>query len=333
MSIQGLPPQSGTVGQQVSPDARLKALENKVANRGAFGKFTVWLRNTVGLLTTDSQTMVSFRQALKDKVGDAAAQKLFKELELQPHRALTSRRAAKAIKLADDIAKRALAGRRAAIDAKVDMLVSFDELLEKAKDTELYEKWGPEKFSASLISTYDTLQKNGVPLDDPRVKCLGIDELVALHEYTRETIDNSFQNSLRSGKRTEAVEAQRNAMNSGLAKLPSYEGWVHRGVSIPESANDDYQRGKDVIEWAFISSAREPDGYIPASHKFAIYSRTGKDVQFLSPKQHEKEVLFRTETRFAIGARKDIRPLEFYNGEHLGRPNAVDIVMFEVDYV
>jgi hypothetical protein len=261
-----------------TPDQRMADLQTKVANRGIGGKITQWLRNTVGILRTENTTTANFRAAIRDKVGsDKGAAAIFRELGLKPHKALTERQAALGIQLA---------GR-----------------LEQARGTPLFQTWGEDKFLSGLSATWGSLKANGIPLTDPRVQVLGDHEMIALNEYTEQSFW-AFNGDLRGGNPSLDNLAQRDAMISGLAKLPDFHGQCHRGVSLPKDSDNLHRVNMTVSDLAFTSTSSSTDEAFAGTHQMVIESSHGKDISFLSSRPNEKEVLFPPGTQFRVLARE-----------------------------
>lgn len=107
-------------------------------------------------------------------------------------------------------------------------------------------------------------------------------------------------------------------IDSGLQKLPEYDGKVYRGVTAPgefEDANDfiskKYPVGQVVRDEAYMSTSYDeltPFGFatdpLYGEEKravlFEIDSKTGRDISQISGRLAEKEVLFMRNTRFNV---------------------------------
>jgi hypothetical protein len=106
--------------------------------------------------------------------------------------------------------------------------------------------------------------------------------------------------ALRKGEVGESLMQRVNAINAGLSKLPSYHGQVTRFAQLKPEQWAKYEVGKTVEEQGFTSSSRRTDWGWSGGTKFIIQSKNGKDVSHLSHHPGEKEVLFRSNTRFRV---------------------------------
>ena len=93
------------------------------------------------------------------------------------------------------------------------------------------------------------------------------------------------------------------ALNSALAKLPSYKGLVRRGGNLPASVKTQHTKGS-VIEYKAYTSTSTSNGF-KESDLFMIYSKNGKPIMSFSPHEGEFEVLFKEGTKFKI---LDVQP-------------------------
>lgn len=294
---------TGNVGQtNKTPDQRMSDVQTRVSNRGIGGKFTKFLRNTVGILRTENANMKEFRAAIRDKVGsDKAAAAIYRELGLKPHKALTDRQITLGMQLA---------GR-----------------LEHARGTDLFREWGEDKFLSGLSATWSCLKANGVALDDPRVQLLEDHEMIALNEYTEQSFF-AFNGDLRSGNPSASTTAQCDAMLSGLAKLPDFTGTCHRGVSLPKNSDQQHRVNMTVSDLAFTSTSSSTDQAFAGTHQIAIQSSHGKDISFLSSREHEKEVLFPPGTQFRVLSRDGA--VGYIGNDNKPDYGNVDLVMREL---
>ena len=126
-------------------------------------------------------------------------------------------------------------------------------------------------------------------------------EVAAMIGYTKFEY-MQLNTALRSG---DAVELRRlkpliEHTNQGLAKLPNYVGLVHRGVELSAEQIAKYDVGTVVAEHAFTSTSFDEAGKFSGNVQFNIMSKTGTRIDFLSAFGHEKEVLFRSGTRFLV---------------------------------
>ncbi len=125
-------------------------------------------------------------------------------------------------------------------------------------------------------------------------------ELAALHGYT--VIDYKPINQAKRGKLPKALGEEyahyTKTIIAGLAKLPNYRGKVTRGTTLPESELAKLKPGKVWTPKGFTSTSTGKAFGGP--HRLKIQSRTGKEVSWISRHAHEKEVLFKPNTKFRV---------------------------------
>jgi hypothetical protein len=88
--------------------------------------------------------------------------------------------------------------------------------------------------------------------------------------------------------------------NAGLSQLPNYVGVVYRGASPPASVVSQYVVGNVVEEAAYMSTSYIKGANFPGNVQYAIMSKTGKKIDFLSMFKGEKEILFAPGSRFKV---------------------------------
>lgn len=88
------------------------------------------------------------------------------------------------------------------------------------------------------------------------------------------------------------------AMNSGLKKLPSYQGLVQRGGELPLEIKKQHTPGAIVTYGAYTSTSTI-SGFL-AQDLFMIYSKTGKPIMGFSSSSGENEVLFKEGSKFKV---------------------------------
>ncbi len=127
-------------------------------------------------------------------------------------------------------------------------------------------------------------------------------ELAALHGYT--VIDYKPINQAKRGKLPKALREEyahyTKTIIAGLAKLPNYRGKVTRGTTLPESELAKLKPGKVWTPKGFTSTSMSTDRAFNGPHRLKIQSRTGKEVSWISRHAHEKEVLFKPNTKFRV---------------------------------
>ncbi|MDD5629660.1 MAG: HAD hydrolase-like protein, partial [Elusimicrobia bacterium] len=120
---------------------------------------------------------------------------------------------------------------------------------------------------------------------------------------------NGFLRGSRDGlsmARARALQALSRLIESGLDRLPDYQGTVYRHFWTDDPAlAERYQAGRIVQDAAFLSATRSrgrmllPGGG-STSFRLIIESKTGKRVEQLSFRPEEAEVLFRPGARFLV---------------------------------
>jgi hypothetical protein len=140
-------------------------------------------------------------------------------------------------------------------------------------------------------ATYD-LEKSPVENIDPV-------QLAHIKAYTGSYFGPTNK-QLRDGLMTEEIWSHALRLNEALDKLPDYKGIVGRGVYVPNVAEfmKGYQVGMIKEERAFTSAAKGKG--FGGKVKYQIQSKTGKDVSTYSQHSGEKEVLFKSGTRFRV---------------------------------
>jgi len=128
------------------------------------------------------------------------------------------------------------------------------------------------------------------------------EELVAIILYTSSHFVE-MNRTLRQGD-TSSLDEHGDAIHladKGLDKLPSYQGWVHRGVdSLPAEVLAKYVPGQTVTEHSFTSTSYDDGAQFAGNVQFKIKSKDGKLVESLSRYDTEKEVLFRPGATFKV---------------------------------
>lgn len=102
------------------------------------------------------------------------------------------------------------------------------------------------------------------------------------------------------------------ALDSRLAKLPSYKKLVYRGANLTRSElakyEHSYKDGKPLTEHTFVSTSKSrliAEQYSKNNTFFRILSKSGKEIDGIakfgkySP-QNEQEVLFRPNREFRV---------------------------------
>jgi hypothetical protein len=164
--------------------------------------------------------------------------------------------------------------------------------------------YGKPEYAMIFAGTYYAIGNAGKEYAST-IASLSHDELCALHIYTKAThckdINYNLRNGITLGKASQtAVDLAKQAMD----KLPDFTGPCYRGTKLPVKLDATLVTKGTYRDYAFTSSSANPDKCFPGTHQFTIFSKTGKDVSFVSQYPEEKEVLFRPGTKFDILARK-----------------------------
>jgi hypothetical protein len=235
-------------------------------------RFCNWLRD-VGVLRTANPAMVAFKNAVRQEVGNAAiADELLGQLGLTSnHKPLTDRQVARA--------------------------ASYTERVAACKDAPMFAHMGARKFTRYLLSVDKAIERS-------KVDTHGMTDLekVGLYGYTSSDY-RELNTALREAKKGKPVPAGLQDYiehaRRALARLPDATGPTARGVDfLPAEAEERYERGRIVTEYAFTSSAAG-NGF-DGRYQFTISGAHGKDVSGFSMFPKEKEVLFEPGTRFKV---------------------------------
>lgn len=106
---------------------------------------------------------------------------------------------------------------------------------------------------------------------------------------------------MRTGAMTQEQWNYAKSLNAALDRLPPHVGVTERGSSVPANELAQYQPGIIIEERAFTSTGKGKK--FSGNVSFEIHGRTGRDVSKLSSHPHEKEVLFKSGTRFKVVSR------------------------------
>lgn len=99
-------------------------------------------------------------------------------------------------------------------------------------------------------------------------------------------------------------------LNDGLTKLPNYQGFVRRGVSLPQEIRDTHKVGS-VVKYPYFVSTSTGYGF-EREDIFYILSKTGKPVMDLSNLKKEYEVLFKAGTSFKVLSVEKVDGVNYY---------------------
>jgi hypothetical protein len=131
---------------------------------------------------------------------------------------------------------------------------------------------------------------------------LTLEERYALFSYTHDSY-KELNAQLRNNNLSEANLALRDAISSGLNKLPNYNGICVRGTSKKEVEN--LTVGELFIPPNFLSSTKGeklPNDYLDQDVLLKINSKSGKLIKNFSKFPEENEIIFNFGSKFVIRA-------------------------------
>ena len=136
-------------------------------------------------------------------------------------------------------------------------------------------------------------------------------EKVAIYEYTTDNDFIAHFNHLQRSAPKQTLNEYGGfiaTLNSALNKLPPHKGQVWRGSGLlPEEVMDELKEGRLYTPRYFWSSSLDKKlaakGY-DAEILFDIKSKNGKNIQLMSAKPHEEEVLFAADAVFRVESKK-----------------------------
>ena len=111
-----------------------------------------------------------------------------------------------------------------------------------------------------------------------------------------------FNKALRTGMATPKITRYENLLNKALEKLPKFNGISYRAVQkLSKEDLARYKEGEVVTESFFVSTSelKKVQGF-GGKVRFEIYGKNGRKVANLSLYPSEKEVLFKSESRFIV---------------------------------
>jgi hypothetical protein len=142
-------------------------------------------------------------------------------------------------------------------------------------------------------------------------------EVNAIREYTY--FEYYKLNKWLRGRSTTEADLNTDLLNnltSGLNKLPNFEGQTLRGTQLPNQVLEDIINKGEFTDKAFFSSSTSvSSAFMPyeprvswTTVRFFIKSKTGKDIQKISARSGEAEVLFLPNTKFKIVSHNKSQP-------------------------
>jgi hypothetical protein len=150
------------------------------------------------------------------------------------------------------------------------------------------------------------------------------DEIEALRLYNGgiyEQLNARLRNNLTLSRITpqeRRILAAANLLDGALDKLPKYEGEVHRGTNLTALALRAYKPGAVVTEQPFTSTSTDMRRAFKGNVLFTIRSKSGRLIEKLSLHEHEREVLFKSGTRFIVKDVQTVRGITQIEMEEMG---------------
>ena len=176
------------------------------------------------------------------------------------------------------------------------------------------------KKSEDYLKYFDEL-KSGI-VSRAFAKLLTLEEEAVLRFYTTNKGYKNFNKALRGEvKMTEFFRAQETLMNQALDKLPNYKqsGLLYRIENLSEEEiKSIYKIGDTITNKHFTSSTYDSYAIAGAMEKrnytilIRIEGKNGKLIESLSTFGKEKEVIFKSKTKFkVIDIRETNNPIDF----------------------
>lgn len=154
----------------------------------------------------------------------------------------------------------------------------------------------------------DTIERIGSKKLPPVYDALNDIEKSAIRHYTGtdgyEQLNKYLFNKIRAVEPNEFYDAFEHVLNNALDKLDTkFEGIVMRGAELTDDVLSQYERAflkdKEVTHLAFTSTSMD-SGFPDVNTHFTIKSKTGRIIQDIAYIKQEKEVLFKSNTKFKV---------------------------------
>jgi hypothetical protein len=131
------------------------------------------------------------------------------------------------------------------------------------------------------------------------------DEAAVVYHYSTDLNKiRELNKQLREGQPDEHNRALRRLLDKALSKAPAYEGTLFRRIQVDDldAFLERYKEGVTVTEDAFVSTTNSRRSFKArkGNASFFITGRTGREIEQISGKPLQHEVLFRTGTRLEI---------------------------------
>ncbi len=144
----------------------------------------------------------------------------------------------------------------------------------------------------------------GNHLESFRTCGLTVAEAAALLSYTQAGYKVINPILRKGGPDAVAAQPYIETLESALKKIKPYQGYVTRGVDLPEDRLKDHEVGAVLTYPGLTSTSLGTPHFAKQKHQFMIRSKTGRFVGYHSQYLDEYEVLFPTGTKFKILARQ-----------------------------
>jgi hypothetical protein len=191
------------------------------------------------------------------------------------------------------------------------------QMLDEAKNGSFFRAL--EGASTVGLAQRDFLDSAEILLDRPEAvqamqdHGVTLEEAVAVHTYTTQAfygINKQIREHMadpQNAEMTPEVAQLKDKFESGLAKLPSFEGTLYRGARLPEKVGLEYRVGNTITTTGLYSTTSDPEeAFRLVNYKIEIESKPdsgGKDISMFSEKPWEAEVAFPTGTQFEVTSR------------------------------
>jgi hypothetical protein len=133
---------------------------------------------------------------------------------------------------------------------------------------------------------------------------LSIAHAAALEGYTKYAagINSKLWHSKLWHSKTDAAHTEQvKTINAMLDKMPTHNGTVFRNMDLTTAKKQDrYKVGAIITEKGFTSATTKRDTGFAGNTFFRIHSQTGKQVWDHSRHPKEREVLFKSGTKFKV---------------------------------
>ena len=138
---------------------------------------------------------------------------------------------------------------------------------------------------------------------------LSDDEVTSLFVFSTDGFMD-VNHALREGKMSEEVAIFTHVLTRAMKQLPTYKGFVHRGVKLPSQELLRHQVGENVVYDGFTSTSQFR-GFVDCPEQLRIYTHSGRIIRDFSAHKDEEEVVIPPGACFDVIAREDIGWVEY----------------------